>query len=96
MVQALLRNRLFFLGMEGWDYTYIRVRGSKIVVTQIDNSQAKELMLKFRKVEPSEYSNYDERLGDIYVDGNFKKYINSHPRIKSTIFRILTEYDGEY
>lgn len=93
MIQALLRNRIFFLGMEGWNYIYIRIKGTKVVVTELDSHQAKELIMKFRTIDSDEYADRNERLGDIYVNGNFKRYVNSHPKIKNIIFQILDTYD---
>jgi len=90
MVQCLIKQRIVFLGMEGWTYTHIKIKGFGISIDELDRKQAKEVMATLQLEDPS---TYDSKLGKIYTDGKFKTFINKHKILKKYLLNLLEKTD---
>lgn len=92
MVQCLIKNRITFLGMEGWNYTHIKIKGFGISIVELDRPQARDL-IKSENLQLIDTSQYDYHLGKIYTDGKFKDFVNKHKKLKKYLLYLLEKLD---
>lgn len=95
MVQCLIQNKIVFIGLEGYSYTHVTIKGRGIVITDLNRDEARDLIRdqELELAEPETYANYDRHLGKIYTDGKFKDYVNKRPTIKSNLLFLLEQLD---
>lgn len=95
MVQCLIQNKIIFIGLEGYTYTHVTIKGRGIVITDLDRDEARDLIRdqELELAEPETYANYDRHLGKIYTDGKFKAYVNSRPSVKANLLFLLEQLD---
>ena len=91
MTQCILKSIISFLGIENYEYVHIKVRGFGILVHYVSRQEAEEII---DENDLKLYKNYP-KLGKVYDDGKFRKYINHHPRIKKFIFKSLNRIENE-
>ncbi len=90
MVQCLLKAKILFMNMIGYDYIHIVINDG-INVSRLEHGEAMELIEDYglKQVDPKLYNS---SMGKIYDDGEFKQYMDAHPETKERIYRILTNY----
>lgn len=95
MVQCLIQNKIIFIGLEGYTYTHVTIKGKGIVITDLDRDEARDLIRdqELELAEPETYANYDRHLGKIYTDGKFKAYVNKRPSVKANLLFLLEQLD---
>lgn len=90
MSVGVLAVKNHFLDMVSTEYLKITISGKSFQIDTLTREEFKDLISSLHKVEPSEYVSYDKKLGNIYVDSDFKQDAN---KIKS---RLLTALDEDY
>lgn len=95
MVQCLIQNKIVFIGLEGYTYTHVQIKGRGIIITNLDRDEARDLIRdqELELAEPESYANYDRHLGKIFTDGKFKTYVNKRPSIKKNLLFLLEQLD---
>ena len=92
VTQCLIKNRIVFLGLEGYNYTHIKIKGHGIIITELSRKDALNL-IKDQKLNLINQEEYDKTLGKIYTDDKFKDYVNKHPVIKNNLLFLLEQLD---
>ena len=91
-VQCLIKQRIVFLGIEGWTYTHIKIKGLGISILDLDRKEAKEIITS-KNLQLVDTSEYDSHLGKIYTDGKFKTFMNKHKKLKKHLLYLLEKLD---
>lgn len=92
MTQALLQYRISFAGMSAFNYTHIQIKGKGIILQELDRYEAQDLIQEQNLVD-APIDEYDYHYGKIYTDGNFKQYVNGHPRVKAALLYLIEQLD---
>ena len=91
MVQCILQSKIVFLGMENYEWTYIKIKGRGITISDLTRKEAQEIILGQKLTR---CPNVDPHLGWVYEDKKFKEYVNSHPKTKKKLIAIIDTLDN--
>ena len=93
MVQCILQNKIVFLGLQGFNYTYVKIKNRGITILDLTREEAKAIIddENLQLVSSEECENY--KYGRIYTDNKFKEYVNSHPKVKRNLIKIINRLD---
>ena len=89
MVQAILISKISFVGIVGSEYFHIICDENSVVINPVDRKQAFQIIEdnKLTLAKPEDY------LGKIYTDPNFQSTVNSNPKQKKYIFKLLEKIE---
>lgn len=96
MVQAILISKISFAGIVGSEYFHIICDENSVVINPVDRNQAFQIIEdnKLILAKPEDYlGQYDPKLGKIYTDSNFQSTVNSNPKQKKYIFKLLEKIE---
>lgn len=96
MVQAILISKISFVGIVGSEYFHIICDDNSVVINPVDRKQAFQIIEdnKLTLAKPEDYlGQYDPKLGKIYTDPNFQSTVNSNPKQKKYIFKLLEKIE---
>ena len=93
--QCILRYKINVTeAVAGFGHCLIQIKnnGRGICVEELTPVEARELIKTniFTKVSADEYP---YTLGSIYTDGKFKDYVNSHPKVKNKLYKVINNID---
>ena len=92
MAQAILISKINFIGITGSEYYHIICDKNSVVINPLDRKQALQIIENDQLIlaKPEDYlGEYDSKLGKIYVDADFQSTINSNPKQKEYIIKLL-------
>ncbi len=84
-MEALLVNKIRFLGLEGYTYTLVILKNPGFILEDLTLQEAKKLDL------PLVHTCY---YGRIYASDGFKNYLNNNPDLKKSLLHTLKKLDS--
>ena len=78
------------------EYFHIICDDNSVVINPVDRKQAFQIIEdnKLILAKPEDYlGQYDPKLGKIYTDPNFQSTVNSNPKQKKYIFKLLEKIE---
>jgi hypothetical protein len=70
----------------------IKNEGRGFAVEELTPEESRKI-IRERNLDKVRKEEYPYLLGDIYTDGKFKNYINSHKSLKKTLLKIIDSLD---
>lgn len=93
--EILLRYKIEFTKTI-YDYGHCLIQikndGKGFTIEELSSADARKI-IRERNLEKVKKEEYDYKLGDIYTDGKFKKYMNYRHDLKNIIIQITSDLD---
>lgn len=93
--EVILRYKITITeAVYGYGHTLIQIKndGRGFTIEELEPAEARRI-IRERDLEKVKKEEYPYLFGDIFTDGKFKKYMNSHQEIKKTILKIIDTLD---
>ena len=92
MAQAILISKINFIGITGSEYYHIICDKNSVVINPLERKQALQIIEDDQLIlaKPEDYlGQYNSKLGRIYTDTDFQSTVNSNPKQKEYIIKLL-------